>query len=81
MERNSKSPKEYFFNYHDDTILKYIEEERLPPELLDTFEKAEPKLFYCGCVIAEIHDEVDEVPGRVYRLLLRPFSLVSYLKL
>lgn len=80
-ERNSKSPKEYFFNYHNDTILKYIEEGHLPPDLLDILDKTESKLFYCGCIIAEIHDQVDEVPGRMYRLLLRPFSLVSYLKL
>jgi len=80
-ERNSKSPKEYFFNYQNDTILKYIEDEHLPPDLLDILEKAEPKLFYSGCVITEIYDQVDQVPGQRYRLLLRPFNMVRYLKI
>jgi len=77
---NSISPKEYFFNYHDDTILKHMEDEHLPPDLLDILELSRPRLFYSGCVIAEIHDQVDEVPGRVYRLMLRPFNMVRYLK-
>jgi len=79
-DKNLKSPKEYFFNYFKDTILEYMENEHLPPDLLDLLDSAEPRLFYSGCVIAEIHDQVDEIPGRVYRLLLRPFNMVSYLK-
>jgi len=78
-DKNSKSLKEYCFNYSEDTILEHIENEHLPPELLDILDSAEPRLFYSGCVIAEIHDQVEEVPGRVYRLLVRPFSMVSYL--
>jgi len=58
-----------------------MENEQLPPDLLDLLDSAKPRLFYSGCVIAEIHDQVDEIPGRVYRLLLRPFNLVSYLKI
>lgn len=79
--KNSNSPNEYFFNYYNDTILEFMENEQLPPDLLDLLDSAKPRLFYSGCVIAEIHDQVDEIPGRVYRLLLRPFNLVSYLKI
>ncbi|XP_060858740.1 MATH and LRR domain-containing protein PFE0570w-like isoform X2 [Metopolophium dirhodum] len=75
-DRNSKSPKEYSFSYYEDTILEHMETEHLPPDLMDLLVTARPRLFYSGCVIAEIHDQRDEVPGRVYRLILRP-SIMS----
>lgn len=73
----NESPAETFFKYEEDTILKYVQREQLPPHLLESFEKAE--LFYNGCVIAEIHDLQDGVPGELYRILLRPFDMVSSL--
>lgn len=76
MNKN-EPPVETFFNYAEDSILKYVENEQLPPHLLDILDRAEPKLFYSGCVIAEIHDQQDCVPGELYRVLLRPFNLVS----
>lgn len=80
-DKNSKTPKEYWFNYHEDTILEYMESEHISPDLVDLLVSAKPSLFYSGCIIAEIHDQVDEVPGRVYRLLLRPSNMVIYLKI
>lgn len=70
-------PLETHFNYEEDSILDYVKNEELPPHLLDIIEKANPSLFYCGCIIAEIRDKkCEEV--KVYRSLLRPSNLVSY---
>lgn len=69
---------ESFFNYADDIILKYVLQEQLPPHLLDLLDRVEPRIFYCGCIIAEIHDLMIGVPRKIYRVLLRPFNLVSY---
>lgn len=77
MKKN-ELPVETFFSYTDDTILKYVENEELPPHLLEVLDKAEPRLFYNGCVIAEIRDQQNGVPGELYRILLRPSNLVSY---
>lgn len=69
-------PMEVFFNYADDTILEYIEKEQLPPHLLDLLERSEPSIFYSGCIIAEIHDQINGIPDKLYRILLRPFNMV-----
>lgn len=71
-------PIETFFNYADDSVLSYVEKEELPPHLLEILDKSEHRLFYNGCVIAEIHDQINGVPAKLYRILLRPSSLVSY---
>jgi len=71
-------PIETFFNYAEDSILKYVEREELPHHLLDILERAEPRLFYCGCIIAEIHDEISGTPEKIYRILLRPSNMVNY---
>lgn len=76
MNKNDP-PVETFFNYAEDSILEYVEKEQLPPHLLDLLDKAEPNLFYCGCVIAEIHDLLEGAPANVYRILLRPSNIVS----
>ncbi|VVC40290.1 Hypothetical protein CINCED_3A000795 [Cinara cedri] len=68
-------PVEAFYNYVDDTILEYIEQEQLPPHLLDLLERAEPSIFYSGCIIAEIHDQINGIPYQLYRILLRPFNM------
>ncbi|XP_029342951.1 uncharacterized protein LOC100569481 [Acyrthosiphon pisum] len=52
-----------------------METEHIPPDLLELLVTARPRLFYSRCVIAEIHDQRDEVPGRVYRLILRPSTM------
>lgn len=73
------SPVETFFKYAEDSILQYVEKEQLPPHLLDILDKSEPGLFYGGCVIAEIHDQINGIPGKLYRILLHPSNMVSYL--
>lgn len=73
----NETPIETFFNYAEDSILKYVENEQLPPHLLNILENSEPTLFYCGCIIAEIHDKINGIPGKLYRILLRPTYTVS----
>lgn len=77
----NEPPVETFYNYAEDSILEYVEREELPPHILDILDKAEPSLFYNGCIIAEIHDQLNGVAGELYRILLRPSNIVSYLKI
>lgn len=77
----NEPPIETFYNYAEDSILEYVEREELPPHILDILDKAEPNLFYNGCIIAEIHDQLYGVSGELYRILLRPSNMVSYLKI
>lgn len=77
MKKN-EPPVETFFSYAEDTILSYVENGELPPHILEILDKAEPRLFYNGCVIAEILDQRNGVPGELYRILLRPSNLVCY---
>lgn len=78
MDEN-ELPIEIFFNYNEDSILEYVEKEQLPPHLLDLLDRAEPKLFYYGCVIAEIHNKKDGILNDLYRILLRPSNMVNNL--
>lgn len=75
----NEPPVEIFYDYTTDTILKYIEEEKLPPDLLELFDRAEPRIFYSGCVIVEIHDLIKYTNKSVSRILLRPSNEVSYI--
>lgn len=77
-KKENELPIETHFRYDEDSILEYVENEQLPPHLLEFLDKAEPKLFYCGCVIAEIHNQQNSIPGELYRILLRPFNLVRF---
>lgn len=77
----NEPPVEMFFDYTTDTILKYIEKEKLPPDLLELFDRAEPRIFYSGCVIAEIHDQIEYTNNAVSRILLRPCNEVSYINI
>lgn len=74
----NKPPIEMLFSYFNDSILCFVEEGKLPPVLLDLLDKAKPRLFYEGHVIAEVHDLINGQPGRIYRILLRPFYEVSF---
>ncbi|XP_050442738.1 uncharacterized protein LOC126846915 isoform X2 [Adelges cooleyi] len=71
---DNNSPIETYFNYEQDSILEYIKNEEIPPHLLDLLEKAKPPLFYCGCVIAEIHDKKTD-QQMISRILLRPSNM------
>lgn len=78
MNKN-KPPVETFYSYADDSILEFVEREQLPPCLLDLFDKARPRIFYNGRVIAEIHNKYHgEDSMRVYRILLHPHNLVCW---
>jgi len=48
-------------SYEDDDLLDYIDNEELPPVIADLIESIcghaeQSRLFYCGCVTAEIRD-------------------------
>lgn len=67
-----------FFSYAEDSILKHVEcEHLLLPHLLDVLDKAESTLFYCECITAEIHDQINGVSRKLYQILLRPTYMVS----
>lgn len=78
MDKND-SPVEIFFNYSEDSILKYVERGQLPPNLLDLLHETEPNLFYCGSIIAEIHNKKYGILCELYRILLSPFNMVRYI--
>lgn len=80
MQKN-EPPTEIFYSYSDDSILSFVEKEKLPIALLNLLDRAEPRLFYSGCVVAEIHDHRYGAPGRILRILLRPWNEVRYLNI
>ncbi|XP_045480455.1 transcription factor SPT20 homolog isoform X2 [Harmonia axyridis] len=61
--------------YEDDDILRHIDNEELPPTLVDVFEMHYSHLFYSGCIIAEIRDYRQAYPHSncdIHHVLLRP---------
>lgn len=42
--------------YEEGEILQYIDNEELPPLLIDLLERSQANLFYNGCVIVEVRD-------------------------
>ncbi|KAL3267486.1 hypothetical protein HHI36_011609 [Cryptolaemus montrouzieri] len=61
--------------YEDDDILRHIDNEELPPTLVDLFEMHYSHLFYSGCIIAEIRDYRQAYPHfkcDIHHVLLRP---------
>lgn len=74
-----RKPVEIFFDYEEDSLLEYIENEELPPHILDILERSKPSLFYNGRIVVEIHDKKEYIPGKVYRILLHPSNMVSSL--
>ncbi|KAF4524682.1 hypothetical protein B566_EDAN009526, partial [Ephemera danica] len=58
--------------YEQDDLLRYIDQEELPPGLGDLFERATTPIFYGGCVIAEVHDMRHCQTGHTRFVLLRP---------
>lgn len=77
----NQPPVELFYTYFDDSVLPFVEKGKLPIELLDLLDRAELRLFYSGCVVAEIHDHRYGELGRIYRILLRPWNEVSYINI
>jgi hypothetical protein len=68
--------------YQDDELLQYIDNEELPPVLVDLLEASSPELFYSGCVIAEVRDyrqTFQHYNCDTHYVLLRPTTQVSKL--
>uniref|UniRef100_A0A7N8XJJ0 SPT20 homolog, SAGA complex component n=1 Tax=Mastacembelus armatus TaxID=205130 RepID=A0A7N8XJJ0_9TELE len=42
--------------YEEGELLEYLDEEELPPILVDLLEKSQVNIFHCGCVIVEVRD-------------------------
>jgi hypothetical protein len=68
------------WSYEEDEFLRYIDNEELPPVLVDLLEASNPELFYSGCVIAEVRDYRQAPQHHIYdthHVLLRPTTQVN----
>ncbi|XP_013785492.1 transcription factor SPT20 homolog [Limulus polyphemus] len=55
--------------YEESELLQYLDNEELPPILVDLLERSQASVFYSGCVIVEVRD---------YRRSSNPASFESY---
>ncbi|XP_071950979.1 transcription factor SPT20 homolog [Antedon mediterranea] len=65
--------------YAESEFLDFIDNEELPPILVDLIEHSHPFLFYNGCIIAEVKDYRQSLTGQSYasrHVLLRPTQQV-----
>ncbi|KAK4296728.1 hypothetical protein Pmani_030806 [Petrolisthes manimaculis] len=63
-------------SYEEDVFLTYIDNEKLPPMLLDLLDESNIEIYHSGCVIAEVRDyrrTLDSSYDTRY-ILLRPTS-------
>ncbi|XP_064634340.1 transcription factor SPT20 homolog isoform X1 [Lineus longissimus] len=62
--------------YEESEFLDYVDNEELPPILVDLLEKAQANLFYNGCVIVEVRDYRRSTNGSFdsKHVLLKPTS-------
>lgn len=61
--------------YEEDDLLRYIDNEELPPFIIDLLEPQFSYLFYNGCIIAEVRDYRQAYPHfkcDIHHVLLRP---------
>lgn len=67
--------------YEQELLLSYIDNEELPPVLLDKLEPNHSFLFYSGCIIAEIRDYRRAYPAKcdIHHVLLKPTLQVRVL--
>lgn len=63
--------------YHEDELLHYIDNEELPPVVVDLLEASNPELFYNGCIIAEVRDYRKHYVCDTHHVLLRPTTQAS----
>ena len=54
--RNGYDAETIKLPYEESDLLDYIDNEELPPVLIDLLEKSQANLFYSGCVIVELRD-------------------------
>lgn len=67
--------------YEEDEFLRFIDNEELPPHLLDILETHYSFLFYNGCIIAEVRDYRQSYPDPkcdIHHVLLRPTLKVIF---
>ncbi|CAL4183202.1 unnamed protein product [Meganyctiphanes norvegica] len=58
--------------YHEDNFLTYIDQEQLPPMLLDLLDESNIEIYHSGCVIAQVRDyrrTIDQTYDTRYVLL------------
>nr|CAD7258596.1 unnamed protein product [Timema shepardi] len=63
------------YSYLEEELLTYLDNEELPPALVDMMEIIEPPLFYQGCVVAEVRDYRQTFPHstcQTHHVLLKP---------
>lgn len=68
--------------YEMGDFLQYIDNEELPPFIVDELESQFSYLFYNGCIIAEVRDYRQAYPHTkcdIHHVLLRPTLTVSIL--
>ncbi|KAJ8942575.1 hypothetical protein NQ318_010383 [Aromia moschata] len=61
--------------YEEDDLLRYIDNEELPPFIIDLLEPQFSYLFYSGCIIAEVREYRQAYPFLkcdIHHVLLRP---------
>ncbi|KAK7789986.1 hypothetical protein R5R35_009201 [Gryllus longicercus] len=72
--------------YSEDELLRCVDNEELPPFLLQLLEESQADIFYEGCIIAEVRDYRNAYPHTsfsTHHVLLRPTnqSLVTDLRM
>lgn len=75
MKNDGTSAESLQMPYEECELLEYIDNEQLPPIIVDCLHKNHPEAFICGCVIAEIRDyriSIDEDSYEVHCTLLKP---------
>ena len=62
--------------YHEDELLNCIDNQQLPPVLVELLEEVGAQVFYDGCVFVEVRD-CRENSKLSWHVLLKPSSQVS----
>ncbi len=58
--------------YEEDELLKCIDNQQLPPVLVELLEEAGAQVFYNGCVFVEVRDLRDSSSKQSWNVLLKP---------
>ncbi|GAB6027309.1 Transcription factor SPT20 [Chamberlinius hualienensis] len=73
--RNGADTETVRLPYEESELLQYIDNEELPPVLVDILECSQINIFYSGCVVAEVRDYRRSTSPSIYEVhhvLLRP---------
>lgn len=73
--RGGSDAETSLLSYEDDELLQYIDNQELPPLLVDLLERSQVNLFYNGCIIVEIRDFRNSVKPACFKTrytLLKP---------